>query len=374
MEQNNNLGNKIQYNDNIQKIVNINNLIHNCMIFKEKCKNAKLCAVVKANAYGIGDEIVVNAIKSYVDFFAVANKTEALKVRNFTNKPILILGEINKNEIEECIKNHISISISDDRKLKQISNISNRLNIKAIIHFKINTGMNRLGFKDINDFKKVYNNYFYDKNIVYEGIFSHIYDADDSVSTYNQKARFDSFISSVNCKNLIKHLASTKVTLDYYDLNYDMCRIGIGLYNYSQNNKYDIRPVLQVKTKIIKIINIKKGESVGYGKGFINDKNRKIAVLPIGYADGYNRLLSNNAQVLVNNQYVSLIGNVCMDMCFIDITNIKCKINDEVVILGKNGDKEINALELASSIDTIDYEILTNFNNLRASLIITNDN
>ena len=151
--------NKSQFNDNIQKIVNINNLIHNCMVFKEKCKNAKLCAVVKANAYGIGDEIVVNAVKSYVDFFAVANKDEALRVRNFTSKPILILGEINTNEIEECIKNHISISISDNKKLKQISNIANKINIKAIIHFKINTGMNRLGFKDINQFKKAYNNF-----------------------------------------------------------------------------------------------------------------------------------------------------------------------------------------------------------------------
>lgn len=366
--------NKSQFNDNIQKIVNINNLIHNCMVFKEKCKNAKLCAVVKANAYGIGDEIVVNAVKSYVDFFAVANKDEALRVRNFTSKPILILGEINTNEIEECIKNHISISISDNKKLKQISNIANKINIKAIIHFKINTGMNRLGFKDINQFKKAYNNFFDDKNLIYEGIFSHIYDADDSNSTYNQKAIFDSFISSVNCKNLIKHLASTKATLLYQDMNYDMCRIGIGLYNYSKNNIYDLRPVLQIKTKIINIINIKKGESVGYGQGFMSDRNRKIAVLPIGYADGYNRLLSNKAKVLVNNQYANLVGNICMDMCFIDITNIKCKINDEVAILGKSGDKEINALELASIIDTIDYEILTNFNNLRTSLITLNDN
>lgn len=366
--------NKGQYNGNIQKIISVSNLIHNCIIFKEKCKNSKICAVVKANAYGVGDEIVVNTIKPYVDFFAVANKFEALRVRNYTNKPILILGEVNKSEIEDCIKNHISISISDANKLNLIRNIAKRLNNKAIIHFKINTGMNRLGFKNISEFKKVYNNYFNDDYLEYEGIFSHIYNSDDTNSTYIQKEIFDKFISSVNCKNLIKHLASTNVVLKYNDMNYDMCRIGIGLYNYSKNNIYDLKPVMQIKTKIINIINVKKGENVGYGNGYICEKNKRVAVLPIGYADGYNRLLSNNARVLINGQYANLIGNVCMDMCFIDITHIKCKINDEIVIVGKSAGNEINAFELASNLNTIDYEILTNFNNLRASLIIADEN
>lgn len=371
MKQENNLKN---VDSNIYRIINVNNLINNFLIFKKKSKNSKICAVVKANAYGIGDDIVVKTLKRYVDFFAVANDTEAIRIRNFTNKPILILGEIDDNNIEKCIRNNISISISSGKKLSNICKVAKQIKFKAKIHFKINSGMNRLGFKNLSEFKKIYNKYYDNENITYEGIFTHIYDSNDIEKTNKQKNIFDKFISSVNCNNVIKHIASTSVVLNYEDMNYDMCRIGIGLYNYALNNKYGLKPVLQIKTKIINIIKIKKNEHIGYGEGFISKCDMKIGVLPIGYADGYLRQFSNKAKVIINNNLINVIGNVCMDMCFIDITNCDFKIGEEVIVLGKSKDNNINANDLAKIANTIDYEILTNFNNLRASMRIINDN
>ena len=355
---------------NIIKIINKNALYNNIKVFKKLCGKSKICAVVKANAYGLGDELIVNLIKNRVDFFAVANFDEAFRVRKWTNKPILILGEIDYNNIEDCINNNISLSVSNEKSLKQINKVAVRINKVAKIHFKINTGMNRLGFKNLNTFLYVYNKYKNKENIIYEGIFSHIYDADNYEKTKKQKHIFDTFLNSIDNQNLIKHIASTSVCLKYSNMNYDMCRIGIGLYNYAPNNKYFLQPILSLKTKIINIIKINKNENVGYGCGFVANKKMKIAVLPIGYADGLSRLLSNKSKVLLKNNFCNIIGNVCMDMCFIDVTNVACKIGDIVTIIGKENDKEINAVDIAKIVGSIDYEVITNINNARSKNLV----
>ena len=355
---------------NIDKIISSRDLLNNVAIFKKRCKTSKVCAVVKANAYGLGDETIVNIIKNYVDFFAVANGEEAIRVRNYTSKPILVLGESNKYEIIDCIKNNISLSVSDKSKLLEILSIAKRLGLKAKIHFKINTGMNRLGFKNLDEFKKVYNKYYFSENLIYEGIFSHIYKSCDKEKTYKQKMIFDRFISSVRCEKLIKHIASTDVVLNYSDMNYDMCRIGIGLYNYSLKNEYGIKPVMQLRSHLVNIIKVKKRENIGYGEGFTASKNMTIGIIPIGYADGYSRGLSNNSQVIINGNYANIVGNICMDMCFVDITNVKSRLGDEVILLGNYMEKNINAHDLADKLNTIDYEILTNLNNARCNTIV----
>lgn len=349
----------------LQKIIDIKKLKQNVNVFKKLLGSSKLCAVVKANAYGHGDDIVVNSIKNMVDFFAVACQTEALRVRQYTNKPILILGEIEKSQIEKCLKNNISLSVSNEKTIKQILSVARKLGIVAKIHFKINTGMNRLGFKDKDLFLRVYNKYKYEKYLQYEGIFSHIFDADCYEKTRKQKQIFDEILTIINDDKIIKHLASTSVTTKYKNMNYDMARIGIGLYNYSFDNKWGLSPIMSLKTKVVNIVNIKKGEYVSYGDGFKAERKTKVAVLKVGYADGYSRKLSNKGYVIINNNYCKIIGNICMDMMMVDVTNVKVKIGDDAILIGQSEDKKINAIELANLLQTIDYEILTSIKNDR---------
>lgn len=351
-----------------EKVILKENLLNNVNYFKSKIGKSKLCAVVKADAYGHGINTVVPLIRGKVDYFAVANYTEAERVRILTNKSILILGEVEKQDIISCINQNISISISNCGMLNLVAKIAKQINKVAHVHFKINTGMNRLGFKDLKNFIKAFNKYKDCKYLKYEGIFTHFYEQNNMDTIDMQKERFLKFINSVSCKNLIKHCASTTISLTRKDCLFDMCRVGIGLYNYALD-KY-IKPVMQIKAKIINIINLKKGDNVGYENGFVAKSKMKIAVLSIGYADGYLRCFSNNSKVIIKHQFANIVGNVCMDMCFCDVTNINCKIFDDVIILGQYEDLSINAEELAKNGNTISYEILTNFKSDRMNVCV----
>lgn len=354
-----------------EKIIDKKALINNFNILKKVGCGSKICAVVKANAYGHNLETVVNILKNKADYFAVANFNEAKKVRMLTSKPILILGDIDSKDILECERLCISISVGSLKKLNEIYLVAKRNNIKAYVHFKVNTGMNRLGFNSVAKFRQAFNKYENNEYVCYQGIFSHIHSQTSKEDIDNQKKRFECFLSCINSRSLIKHIACTQIALTRKDCLYDMCRIGIGLYNYAQDNKYGLKPVLTIKSKIVNIINIKKGECVGYSKGFVSSKNMTVAVVAIGYADGYCRAFGGKAKFLINGQYVNVIGNVCMDMCFCDITNVKCNINDKVVIVGKDEfNNQINANSLAKIANTIDYEILTNFKNDRMEIIV----
>lgn len=353
-----------------EKIIYKQNLLNNVNVLKKHCKNSKLCAVVKANAYGFGFENIIPIIKNKVDYFAVATCYEALKVRCLTNKPILILGEIVKESILEAIKNNISLSVSSYKKLNQINKIAKENNMVAKIHFKVNTGMNRLGFSSINTFKNAFNKFYFSKNLKYEGIFSHIFNCNCYIDTIKQQMIFEQYLQSVDTQNLIKHIACTEVLLKYPQLKYDMCRVGIGLYNYAKVNCYGLKSILEIKSKIINIINVKKGKTVGYGSNFMCNKNTRVAVIAIGYADGFSRMFSNNGKVLIQGQFCNIIGNICMDMCFVDCTSLNVKVGDFATIVGYNGNKNINAIDLANKINTIDYEILTNFKNDRMNVKI----
>lgn len=357
-------------NNLCEKIILKDNLISNINIIKKIIGNKKFCAVVKADAYGCGVENIVPTIANYVDYFAVANFIEAKAVKLYTHKPVLILGEVEKQNILPAIENDILLSVGSGKKLYEIYNIAKKNNKVAKIHFKINTGMNRLGFNNLNNFVKVYKKYRNCKYISYGGIFSHIARQNNDDEINKQKKKFETFINTVDSRNLIKHLSSTTVALSRKDCIYDMCRIGIGMYNYARNNEFGLKPILEIKTKIINILNVKKGEYIGYEYGYKANKDIKIAVIPIGYADGYNRLLSNNAKIIINGEYADIVGNICMDMCFCDITTIKCKINDSVIVVGKQADKEINFTELAEICKTIDYELLTNFKSDRINVCI----
>jgi len=367
------------------KSINKENLKHNLKIIRSHLNNAEtnlktlkgqelalmfgkyplICAVVKANAYGHGVVDVCPLIAKFIQYFAVANLKEAIEIILLKlKKPILIIGKIDDSEIEMAIKYKINISISDLNQLKLIEKIASKLKIPAFIHIKINCGMNRLGVKLIEEYSQMLIKCCSSNFIFLKGVYTHFscsnFENIDILNVQNEK--FLKFVQLLQ-STVIIHASNSMAFMTNPKLTYDMIRAGISIYGYADNIQ-NLKPVMQVDAPIIFIQNIKKGEYVGYGTSFKAKKSMQIAVLGLGYADGINRKLSQNGYVVINGNKSNIIGNICMDMFMVDITDLNIKSN-YATILGKNGDEVITANELAKLCDTIPYEILTNFNNCR---------
>ena len=334
-----------------KKIINQNNLVSNFDYIK-KTSGKNICAVVKANAYGHGCENIIKILDKKVDFFAVHNLQEALNVRKNTNKTILILGYC--YDLKIAIENDISIMVDSVEILNQITQL--KTSKKAKIHIKINTGMNRLGIKKIKQFKQFLKIIKYSKNIVFEGVYTHCFSSKNKKITNKQIERFFKFIEKIPPKyNVIKHIGGSN--LIYYNLpkQIDYIRVGIMLYGYGDEN---LKPVMKITSKIVKIFEIKKGEYVGYDEKFRATQKIKIAVVSFGYADGFFRQLNYKKTFLIGGKNCKILGPVCMDMFMLDVTNIDAKIGDDVLIFD-------NAEKWAKILDKTEYEILTNFNQTR---------
>lgn len=360
-------------------------IYHNLKILKKINKDCKVCAVVKANGYGLGAQNVVKQVDNNIDFYAVACMREAIELRKHTQKPVLILNFVPIKSFENCIKLNISISVCglDEVKLlcKYINNHkkdfynTDKAFKKINIHLAINTGMNRVGFKNVNDFfgaikqlKK------YQRFINIEGIFTHFHNSANDEKTNNQFCIFMQFVKILSLyfdiDKIIKHVANSYSAVKNKKYGLDMVRVGILLYGSLEDKKYlnklKLKQTLQIKTKIINITHIKKGEFVGYGKNFVAKKDMIIGTIPLGYADGIFRSYAKKGFVLCGGKRCKIVGNICMDMFMIDVSNIKAKIFDEVVVIGvdKFGN-EITIDEVAKNCDTISYEILTNIKKQR---------
>lgn len=343
------------YND---YIVSEKILKKNCLEIKKiLTNNTKLCAIVKADAYGLGYETICRALYGYVDFWGVANVCEAMKIRQFDSATkILVLGVVGREDFEICSKNDISISVSSLAKLQEIK--QSKIDLK--VHLQINTGLNRFGIRSLSDFKKALKVIEYSSNIRLEGVYSHFATKEkDRLFINIQYYKFLQFKNIIKNDQVICHIANSCATglSDKYHL--DMVRTGFSLY---QN-------VLKIKSKIIEITEIKKGDTIGYDRTFLAKNKMKIAVVSIGYADGLDRRLSNNFSLIVNDKKCPIVGLICMDVCMVDITDIDADIGDEVIILGKSKNQEITIFDYASALSTSPYEILLKFNHKRMNYI-----
>lgn len=338
------------------KIINYENLISNAKIIKSTLSNkAKFCAVIKSNAYGHGLKEIANKIENIVDYFAVIDNSEALELRKFTQNPILVLGKLSQEKLEECIQNNIEFCVCKSHDI----DLLNSLNGNKKIHIAINTGMNRLGINSQEEFDLLVEKIGKIQNIEIVGIFSHISDSKNKKRTYNQYNKLKEITQNYK-SNCIYHLLSSNCTYLYPKIKLDMARIGIGLYGYG---KFPTQPVMEVYSKVIEIKDLKKGEFVGYTSKHRVKKDCKIAILDIGYADGLNRLWAKKGFVILNDSYCKIVGEICMNMTMVEVDN-NCKINDTAIILGSKNNKSITANDMAKKIKTIPYEILTNFNKL----------
>ena len=350
--------------------IHLSSLQHNLAFFRSKLREStKVLAVVKASGYGSDSVIVAKFLEDQdVDYFAVAYADEGISLRKAGIKtPILVLHP-QINNLELLIAYHLEPNLYSEKIFLRFLEIANTLNLNDYpIHIKFNTGLNRLGFKT-TDADFLLQKLKSQKSLYLNSIFSHLVASEDNNErefSINQikkfKALADSFTSSLGYKPVM-HMSNTSGILNYPEAHFDMVRLGLGLFGFTNDPSLnsELKNVLSLKTVISQIHEIDKNESVGYNRGFISIKKMTTATLPIGHADGFFRSFGQgNISVTVNGQKAPIIGNVCMDMVMIDISHIKCEEGDEVIIF----DSQQEILKLATAADTISYEILTSFSN-----------
>ena len=349
--------------------INLKNLEHNLNFLKSRIsEKTKILCVVKAFGYGSDPiEIARKLEDNKVDYLAVAYSNEGVELRKSgITVPVLVLHP-QKNDFDDIIKYQLEPNIYSFRILESFLKKCDNLK-EYPFHLKFNTGLNRLGFSfgDIDTIHKIISR---STNIKIKYIFSHLAASEDFKEkdfTQNQIKLFDKIskkMSTIFQIKFKKHLLNTSGIMNYNKFQYDMVRTGIGLYGYGNDSKYEkfFKPVVSLKSVISQIHEIKKGDSVGYNRGFVALKDARVGIIPIGHADGISRSYGNGrASFIINGMKAKIIGNVCMDMLMVDISKIQCAEGDEVIIIDSNNQ---NADQLAKQNSSISYEVLTSLSN-----------
>ena len=333
-------------------------------------RDAKIMAIVKADAYGHGFLEVAKVLsENGADCFGVATLDEAKKLRDAGfSQDILILSSIMEEDIKEALIYGITMTVCSYEGAKAISDISKAEAIKAKIHIKLDTGMGRIGWvvgdgdnldvlDEIIKISKL-------DNLVLEGIFSHFSTSDEENQDYTrlQFKRFMSVCDGLKSKGLdipIKHIANSAAVIMYPEYHLNMVRPGVILYGLYPSNEVDrtkilLRPAMTLKSKITYIKTLEENRGISYGKEYITKEPKKIATVPVGYADGYVRSYAGCGEMIVNGKRVKIVGRICMDQCMIDVTNVNnINIGDEVTLFG---DSVVTAEDIAEKMGTINYE------------------
>ena len=379
--------------------INKSNLEKNLKIVRSINKN--LICVIKDNAYGLGIEnILPILLENKCDYFAVAYIEEAvkiqkllenLKLKNQNGKiKVMALNYVKPENVGDAIRNNIELTVFNFSQLLDYLKILDEFfeNMTLKIHIKVNSGMNRLGFDEneileLVEIIKKYNLNNKSKNrLEIISIFSHISDAENQAETEKQVEKYEKILkifsqNNVRCK--YSHLQASPLLFKYgKKYNYDFARIGMALYGMEPlSTDVGLLDVITVKSKIINIRNVKKNDKVSYGSKGIVKHDSKIGIVAIGYAHGLQKQIENSgeAYILVNGQKAKIIGEICMDMIFVDLTNIEnVKMNDEVVIIGsqenvENGIVEkITLRQMARWAKTIQDDVLTKFGGIKKTV------
>ena len=352
-----------KFHDTILEI-NLNSVVKNLNYYKSLLKpETKLMVMVKAFSYGSGMYEIANLLQYHkVDYLTVAFADEGIQLRKAgITLPIMVMNP-EQNTFDSIIKYRLEPEIYNFTVLEKFYDTVRHNGLVIYpVHLKIDTGMKRLGFEE-HEIDKLIENLKTKTEFSIKSILSHLAGSDEEIHdkfTELQISRFIKIADKIS-KNydykIYKHILNSSGIERFADAQFDMVRLGIGLYGFSPNNQEKLEPVSSLKTVISQIKTVKAGETIGYSRKGKVTRDSRIAILPIGYADGLNRRLSNGVgKFSVNRKTVPVIGNICMDMCMIDVTDVDAKEGDVVEIFGK----KISINQIAKSIDTIPYEILT---------------
>ena len=381
--------------------INRENLKRN--LEKIRSINKNIVCVIKDNAYGLGIEnIFLILLENNCNYFAVAYIEEAIKIReilkkfekekklNFLeNRKIMALNYIEPKNLKYVIENNVELTIFNFSQLSDYLKILDKSfeNTVLKIHIKVNSGMNRLGFNENEILKLIEKIKKYEMNsknnkLEIISIFSHISDAENQIETEKQVGKYQNILKIFNENNIkyrYRHLQASPLLFKYgQKYNYDFARIGMVLYGMEPLS-YDVGllDVITVKSQIINIRNVKKNDKISYGSKGIVNRDSKIGIVSIGYAHGFQKQIENSeeAYVLINGKKAKIVGEICMDMIFVDLTDIEnVEVNDEVVIIGsqKNVENEITEKitlrQVAKWAGTIQDDVLTKFSGIKKTV------
>lgn len=352
--------------------INLDNLAFNMRQIRSKAKSKDIIAVVKADAYGHGAlDIAPVLLENGATSLAVAVVSEGVELRRGGIEcPIMVLGFTPPSLMDDLVKYDIQQTVFSYSYAKELSAIAEKNHKKARIHIAVDTGMGRIGFmpnkESVEEVLKISKL----PNIEVQGIFSHFSTADEKDKEYTdyQLSKFNEFydeLSKVGVKIKIRHIANSAAIIELPKTHFEAVRPGIILYGYYPSEEVDksniqLKPVMELKTNIAHIKKIPSGYYISYGRKFKSTRETVVATLPVGYADGYTRLLFNKAKVIINGQFAPVVGRICMDQCMVDVTNIKgeIKVGDEVILIGEKGEISINADHIAEMLGTINYEVV----------------
>lgn len=350
--------------------IDLDVIAKNMQIIRKLAKSKEVAAVIKANAYGHGSVVLANVLlENGADRIAVARLDEALELRQHgIDAPIFILGYTNPARATEAIANDIHVCIYHYDDAVAFSKEAQKQHKQVHFNIAIDSGMERIGFQPTSESVETIVAISKLPNIIMEGIFTHFCLADcyDKIFTHEQYKRFKWVCDEIAKRGInikIHHCANSATIIDLPEYHYDMVRAGVILYGMAPSHEVDIvptglKPAMSLKCEITHVKTIHKGDGVSYGHKFVADKDTVIATIPAGYADGYTRMLSGKAEVLIHGKRAKVVGNICMDQCMVNVTDIPdVKVGDEVVLFGTQGQETILADELADKLGTINYEI-----------------
>lgn len=347
--------------------IDLNNIEYNLQRARELVgPKTKIAAVLKANAYGHGAIHVAKIlIKNNVDMLAVACLTEAIELRRYYPEvPIMIMGYTPDDKLKIAMEKDITLTIFSLEQAEKLSEIGSFLKKDAIIHIKLDTGLNRIGLKINSDTIDVITRIYNLKNIKVEGIFTHLA-LKNSETDKQQFHNFMKIINELECKGIyipIKHVCDGISMVQYPEYHLDMVRIGTFIYGGQPLPEHEepLKLAMKFKSQISQIKEINKGEGVGYDYCFIAKDKCIVGTLPVGYSDGYMRCLTGKGEVSIKGRRAPIIGKICMDQLMIDLTGMDdVKVGDEVLLLGESSTDSIPLSEIAEKADTNRNEILS---------------
>lgn len=329
--------------------------------------------VVKANCYNHDKIIIQELIANGINYLAVSSLEEAIDIRKYNQEiPILCLQPIALEYIDEIINHDITITVNDYAYYQKLCTLDFSETIK--VHIKLNTGMNRLGIHSSRELQEIVQGLLEHKHILLEGIYSHLATADNNDALYEQqKETFLTLLSHIPTNQIpIIHLFNSAALLKFDKL--EICngtRLGLIMYGINpvyQENPIALKPVISLYSEIMQINHVKKGEFVGYGANYIAEQDCDIAIIPIGYADGFIRK-NQGRYVCIHNHKYQIVGRICMDMTMI-LVDKQCQVGDVVTLIGKN----ITIEEVAEHLETITWEVICSINDRVTKLFTKKDN
>ncbi len=353
--------------------IDLDAILHN-MEAMHQCvsEHTRLMAVIKADGYGHGAVEIAEAIDGlpYVFGYAVATVEEGLILRNHgIEKPILILGYVFPEQYHDMIRARIRPTVFTSDMAERLSVMAGRLEVECPIHFAVDTGMSRIGYQATEEAAEEMARIASLPHIVVEGIFTHFARADeaDKTSTYRQLDLFRQMIGMLKERGVtipIHHCANSAAIVDLPETNMDLVRAGITMYGLwpspeVDKSRIDLKPALSLVTHVAYVKELPAGREISYGGTYTTTKRQRIATIPVGYADGYARGLSNRADVLIHGKRAPICGRVCMDQFMVDVTDIpQTATGDKVTLIGKDGEEQITMEELGALSDRFNYEFV----------------